>query len=416
MLSALWTAAFGASMVHGDITYLDAVEGSSGNTFATGGSPADFSWLNPDTTSTADDDQWKKRPYGNGGTVFQALHSGNTMPELTTRISGLSDGSYDVWVFFWDGPDSNQWTISAGLTPGSLTTYSFDGPGDSSAAVAASTLTFNNPPMVTEDVRTLYGVKVGQASVAGGNAIELHVDNLVGGGSATRTWYDGVGYGPANPGGGDPPDEGLRLFGVEFNRDDALGSPSQSQFRVVSGSTTQNGNAASYVKTIGPRQVTISQPGAVDFEFRGANGDASRAIPGGDTSLSFLVADFIATREGAINLEITGLPAGDYVFRSYHLDPFTGSALGFAQGLTTTTPNTIEARTGGVMRGSVQPTALGSAGLNTTFINDSQVPTLIFPFTHDGSSPLVVELRSTKSNGSENFLLLNGFELFEAAP
>jgi hypothetical protein len=93
--------------------------------------------------------------------------------------------------------------------------------------------------------------------------------------------------------------------------------------------------------------------------------------PGGDTSLSHLVADFIATREGAINLEITGLAAGNYVFRSCHLD---------------------------------------------TFIDDGQVPRLGIAFTHNGSSPLVIELRSTQSNGSENFLLLNGFEIFQSDP
>ena len=117
--------------------------------------------------------------------------------------------------------------------------------------------------------------------------------------------------------------------------------------RVVAGSATQSTNASSYVKRFGTREVTVSQPGGVKLEFRGANGDTSRAIPGGDTSLSFLVSDFIGTREGAIDLTLTGLAPGNYVFRSYHLDPFTGSGLGFAQGSTATTPNTIEARVDG---------------------------------------------------------------------
>ena len=206
------------------------------------------------------------------------------------------------------------------------------------------------------------------------------------------------------------------ILGIEFNRSDAFGSPSQSLFRVVSGSTTQGGNSSSYSKTIGSYQVTVSQPNATALEFRGANTDSSRAIPGGDTSLSFLVADFIATREGAIDIDITGLPAGDYAFRSYHLDTITGTVLGFAQGATTTTPNIIEARIGGVLQASVQPTALGTAGLGTTFINDGQIPTLGFAFNHDGSSPLTIELRSTESNGADNHLLLNGFELFLSNP
>ena len=148
-------------------------------------------------------------------------------------------------------------------------------------------------------------------------------------------------------------DYGTRILGIDFNRDDALGSPEPvalpDRLRV---SPPRTNNAASYTKTIGARQVDHLATRRRQFEFRGANGDSSRAIPGGDTSLSFLVADFIATREGALDIGITDLPAGNYIFRSYHLDTFTGSGLGFAQGSSTTTPNTIEARIGGVLQGS----------------------------------------------------------------
>jgi hypothetical protein len=88
------------------------------------------------------------------------------------------------------------------------------------------------------------------------------------------------------------------------------------------------------------------------------------------------VSDFITTREGEIDINITGLAAGDYRFRSWHLDTFSGSALGFAQGTTTTTPNLIEAQVGGLTRAAVEPTALGSAGLNTTFLSTSRIPPL----------------------------------------
>lgn len=419
-ISCLAVVALGLCVARADITYVDAVHGAAGNTYATGDSAGDTSWLDATSNAaTANASQWMLRTdVGTNGGIYQAFHTGDEMPELTTGIAGLADGDYDVWVFFWDGPNTNTWTISAGLASGALTTYSFDGPGNTALPVAASTLSFSGtPPLTTEDVRTLYAVKLGQSTVAGGAPIRVYVDNLVGGGSNTRTWYDGVGYAPASSPPPPPLEAGPFLLGVDFNRSDALGSPSQSLFRTVSGSAaSQAANAASYVKTIGPHQVTISQPAAANFEFRGANTDSSRAIPGGDTSRSFLVADFIATRQGAIDLEITGLAAGDYVFRSYHLDTITGSALGFAQGTTTTTPNTIEARIGGTLKASVQPTALGSAGLGTTFINDSQIPTLAFAFSHDGVGPLMIELRSTQSTGSENFLLMNGFELLQANP
>ncbi|BCX48637.1 hypothetical protein HAHE_25450 [Haloferula helveola] len=447
----------GFAPVRGDVTYVDAVEGAAGNTFATGGSQADTSWINPDTGSGSDDDQWKVRAFGNNATVFQALHSSTTMPELTTRLSGLSDGNYDIWVFFWDGPNSNTWTISAGLASGALTTYSFDGPGDTATPVAAAGLSFSNSPMVTEDVRTLYGVKLGQATVSGGNDVDVFVDNLTGGGSNTRTWYDGVGYEPASTEpvdtdgdgltdaeegglgtnandpdsdddgtpdgvevaqGTDPTDAasvlGVPLVAIDFNRNDSLGSPSQSGFRVIGGSNTQAENSNSYVKQVGALQVTVSRPESTEFEFRGANGDGSRDIPGGDTSLSYLVSDLIATRDGAIDIEVTGLPAGDYVFRSYHLEPFNSTAMGFAQGSTNLLPNTVEGRVGGVLKGSVQTNALGAPGLNTTFIHDGNIPTLAFPFSYDGTGPMTVQVTATDSGSGGTFLMMNGFEILNA--
>ncbi|MCP5537511.1 MAG: hypothetical protein H7A51_14920 [Akkermansiaceae bacterium] len=207
------------------------------------------------------------------------------------------------------------------------------------------------------------------------------------------------------------------LFGIDFNRNDELGSPSQTFHRVIAGSANDaSANPSVFTKTIGAVQVEVSRPDAQPFEFRGGNGDASRAIPGGDTSLSFLVADFIGTRTGRIDLTFTGLPAGSYLFRSSHLEPLTGATLGFAQGATTTEPNTFELRHGGSVRASVQPTALGSAGLNTTFINDSQIPQAAFAFSHDGTGPLTIELHATESNGADRYLFLNGFEMLQLNP
>jgi len=195
------SVAFALGSAHAAITYVDAVEGGSGNTFATGGSLANTSWLSTNNAGNSIETQWDKRsPFGNGDVVFQSSHfiddvGGDQMPELTTRVTGLSDGIYDVWVFFWDNNGGlNNWTISAGLTSGSLTTYSFDGLGDQSQTVAASTLTFTADPEFTELTRTMYAVKLGQSNVVGGSSIDVFVDNLVGSGTNNRVWYDGVGY------------------------------------------------------------------------------------------------------------------------------------------------------------------------------------------------------------------------------
>ncbi len=412
----------------GSITYVDALEGTFGNTFKTGGTPADTTWVGPDSSSS-NNTQWNKRgptSEANGDTVFQGAISSNSLPELTTRLTGLPDGAYAIWAFYWDQviDDAQNWILSAGLTSGALTAYSSPGepPVASTAGVTnAAELTFSGSVKVTAGwngsvfLRNLFGINLGQVTVAGGGAVDVYLGNTNTGGASRRAWYDGVGYQPV--GQANAPVTYTPLLGVDFNRSDALGSPSQSGFRVLSGSAAdQAANAPSYTKTIGARQVTVSQPEGTNLEFRGANTDSTRAIPGGDTSLSFLVSDFIATRRGAIDLRITGLAAGDYRFRSWHLEPLTGSTLGFAQGAGPTTPNTIECQISGLTRDAVQPTALGSAGLNTTFINDGQIPVLDFAFSHDGGSPLTLKLRALQPNGGDNFLLLNGFELLQANP
>ncbi|NNJ85667.1 MAG: hypothetical protein HKP20_00720 [Akkermansiaceae bacterium] len=409
------------------VTYVDAVEGGSGNTYATGGSLDATSWVGPDSSSS-NATQWNKRTLvgGNSDTIFQGSTTASTLPELSTQITGLTDGSYHIWAFYWDqvDSDSQNWVLSAGLNSGSLSTYS--SPGEPAVTGAATTgvtraaeLSFTNNPLVEDGwngsiyLRNLFGVRLGEVEVSGGAAVNVYIDNNVTTGTSNRAWFDGVGYQTALP---TADNSYTSVLGIDFNRNDALGSPSQSGFRIISGSHTQTANASSYTKTIGSHQVTVSQPNGTNFEFRGANTDSTRAIPGGDTSLSYLVSDFIATREGEVDIQITGLAAGKYRFRSWHLEPVTGSTHGFAQGVTDITPNLIEAQVGGLTLAAVEPTALGAAGLGTTFINDSQVPTLEFLVNHDGSSPLTIRLRAIDSNGSERFLLLNGFELEQETP
>ena len=76
-------AAMLVNLAAAELTYLDAQAGPGGNTFATGGSLADTSWINPDSDTGSDDDQWKIRTFGNNADVFQALHAGTSIPELT---------------------------------------------------------------------------------------------------------------------------------------------------------------------------------------------------------------------------------------------------------------------------------------------------------------------------------------------
>ncbi len=182
----------------GAITYVDALEGSTGNTFATGGSLADTSWVG------AAGGQWQMRTdvEGNGDTLFQ--NNAGT-PELTTQITGLADGTYTIWAFYWDQTvsDNNNWVLSAGLTSGELTSYS--SPGEPSVTnctttgvVDADTLSFTTAVKTTgiNTARNLFGINLGQVVVSGGSVINVYIDNEINAlsGSDNRSWYDGVGY------------------------------------------------------------------------------------------------------------------------------------------------------------------------------------------------------------------------------
>jgi len=143
------------------ITFVDPVEGSSGNTYETGGSLSDTSWMEDDDGSASTDaggtGVWEKRT-GNNGASFEGALNGFSDPELTTEVSGLDvNKRYNAWVFFQDATGSNKWNIQAGLSSGSLTTYSHDGLGDTASPVSASSLSFDG----TVDTDRMYGVNLG---------------------------------------------------------------------------------------------------------------------------------------------------------------------------------------------------------------------------------------------------------------
>lgn len=202
-----------------------------------------------------------------------------------------------------------------------------------------------------------------------------------------------------------------RVFGIDFNCNSSLAAPSQGGFRIIAGGEGA-ANGRSLATTVNGMEVTVSKDGSLDFDFRGWNHGESRILPGGSTTLPALVADHVNAVDGGITVTIEGLPAGTYQFTSYHLDTFRGSGLGFAQGSSATTPQTLTATLGGEVRASVQATALSSAGLNTTAIADSQIPILQFSFESDGSEPVSIHLEGQLSNAdNETNILLNGFEI-----
>ncbi len=203
-----------------------------------------------------------------------------------------------------------------------------------------------------------------------------------------------------------------RLFGVDFNSSEVPGSPTYSRVRVISGRET---TPSPLTKQIGDVSITVATNDGSAFEFRGANGDSSRVIPGGDISRSFLVSDFIGSQTASVLVTIEGLETGTYTWASYHLDSIVGNSLGFASGTSNTSANRIEASIDGESQATIVPTSLGLPGLNTTSIADSDIPTLAFTFSHDSTQPTTIELSGTLSNGSNRHVFFNGFEIYQNA-
>jgi hypothetical protein len=396
-----------ACSVRAAITYVDA---TTQNTTLQGGAPlvAGSNY----TTDAADgliDNQWHlKTGVGNGTngvwTADEFNSGGEDVVPLVTTIT-FEGGGYRLFAYIWDSETpGDDWDARVRVgTAGPFLRFL------ASEGETADPANFTNNVVTSENQRRLVQIPLGVVVVSNGETAQVFIDDDTTVGSM-RTWYDGVGYEKVFT----ALEE--RIIAVDFNKTNSPGAPSQAGFRIISGSGTQSQNSTNASKHIGPYGIYLSKSSTTPFDFRGANGDSTRAIPGGPTSLSCLVADFVGGRDGAINLTVSNLPAGSYLFRSYHLDTFTSANLGYAQGSSSTTPNTLRAHVGGSLQALTHPTALGASGLATNFISDSDIPTLTFSFMADGTNLPGINLSTVYTNGVDRFILLNGFEIFPTIP
>lgn len=194
----------------GQVTYLDA---APANTTLTDGSP-----YTPTATLINDDNQWSLRTLANLGTVYTAndnnANPGEDAPMLRATMSGLVPGAaYDVFVYFWgagnDAPAGNQrWDILAGLSPGALEffdTGSAINLGHATTGVDPFTHFTNQSPTVllSENDRRLYQARLGTATADANGRINVFVDDAPG--NVQRTWFDGIGWKPAETTTPEPP-------------------------------------------------------------------------------------------------------------------------------------------------------------------------------------------------------------------
>jgi acetyl esterase/lipase len=201
----------------GVIVYFDASTLTGGNTFLTA-NPADTAWLNTTANSgTSNNTQWVVRSgasdFGNNDSVLQSIAGSGDFPQITTRLTGLADGTYTIRAFFWEqvASTTQNWGISAGLTSGALTTYSAPLAGHSRAGTNtadvtdAATLTFTTPVKVKQVsdggggfLQNLFAANLGEVTISGGSPVEVFIDNNLVGTGGWRVWFDGIGCSRVN--------------------------------------------------------------------------------------------------------------------------------------------------------------------------------------------------------------------------
>ena len=149
-----------------------------------------FGPTGPSTNSGAADNQWHlDSRFGNAGAVFTANELGaENAPALRTTLSGLAEGTYDCYVFFWSRP-GEDWRIRAGFSTAEMLVirrYS---------SQQCETNQLGTPANVLTNDVALYRAYVGRKVVTAGSALSVYVDDFDGAAvpGSQRTAYQGLG-------------------------------------------------------------------------------------------------------------------------------------------------------------------------------------------------------------------------------
>ena len=192
-----------ANKTLGLVTYTDANQNNTTN--ADGNA---FSPTGPSDSNGAVDNRWHEYTrYGNGGSCYTAGELGTeNVPTIKTTVSGLADGTYDVFAYYWCVPtpdvnwsnsgggfDRNDWGIRAGFDPNDANMMMCFFRQSSQYADATQ---FSNPVTVTGTGVQLYRIYIGRKVVSGGTPVVVYVGNYGStytGNKPSRTTYDGIG-------------------------------------------------------------------------------------------------------------------------------------------------------------------------------------------------------------------------------
>jgi hypothetical protein len=170
----------------GLVNYVDA---NTTNTMYASGSALQTS--TPSGSAGPTDNLWHQRTgFGNGGSVLTSSESAvENAPQLKTTLSGLADGAYDVFAYFWSDNDED-WRLMAGLEASNLVDFRRY---SSQHAEADQFVSIDSVAANSNDLQ-LYRAYLGRTNVVGGSTITAYIDDWQASGAAIRTWYDGLGY------------------------------------------------------------------------------------------------------------------------------------------------------------------------------------------------------------------------------
>lgn len=207
-----------ATVAQAQTFYVDSTETPGGNTTRLDGS--NF----VSVTANSADDLWRKRTFGNSGTIYETNAGGaEDGYMLATTISGLApNAQYYIYSYFWSNPNEN-WRLKSTVNPLNINNngtasdssddfldndpsvaFSATGSATSTAAPLAQTKFFGTPTLILDTSTSpnlrLHEAVLGVATADATGKVKVYVDDLEDQGSSlTRTFFDGVGYERVQP-------------------------------------------------------------------------------------------------------------------------------------------------------------------------------------------------------------------------
>ena len=179
----------------GRVNYIDASTNNTTNADGNALSPT-----GPSAYPGGADGKWHEYTgFGNGGSCFTAGDGGTeNAPALKTTITGLPDGTYDVFAYFWSDPNAD-WGVRGGFTLSDMLNF------NKQSSQHADASQFFGTVEVVADEAILYRAYIGRKVVSGGALVDVYIDDYDSSfaNKPTRTTYDGVGVALVIPKNGD---------------------------------------------------------------------------------------------------------------------------------------------------------------------------------------------------------------------